>query len=287
MQVAEQGEIPSPTVKSRLRFEVRMKEDGVFCAFICPVDFFTGLSFFFMCIRARFFLAIPIAERKNIMSNTKFSPKYIAVVAMFTALAFVSVVIAKVIPNVAGFLSYEPKDSVIAIAGFIFGPLSSVLISILVSLIEMLTISTTGPIGFAMNVIATCAFVLPATVIYKKNRTRKGALVGLFLGMICMTVCMILWNYILTPLYMKVDRSTVVNMLVPVFLPFNLIKGGINAGITLLLYKPIVTALRKARLVEPSKESTGKAGFNLGFFLVSLAVLVTFVVAFLGLIGVI
>jgi riboflavin transporter FmnP len=221
------------------------------------------------------------------MSNTKFSPKYIAVIAMFTALAFVSVVVSKVIPNVAGFLSYEPKDSIIAIAGFIFGPLSSVLISVLVSFIEMVTISTSGPIGFLMNVIATCAFVLPATVVYKKNRTRKGAFIGLCLGVIGMTICMLLWNYILTPLYMKVDRAVVVGMLVPVFLPFNLIKGGINAGITLLLYKPIVTALRKARLVEPSKEGSAKAGFNVGFFLVSLAVLVTCVLAFLVMIGVI
>ena len=220
------------------------------------------------------------------MSNTKFSPKYIAVIAMFTALAFVSVVVSKVIPNVAGFLSYEPKDSIIAIAGFIFGPLSSVLISILVSFIEMITISTTGIIGFFMNVVATLAFVLPATIIYKKNRTRKGASVGLFIGVICMTIAMLLWNYILTPLYMKVPRTEVVKMLVPIFLPFNLVKGGINAGITLLLYKPIVTALRKARLVEPSKAGTAKAGFNIGFFLISLAVLVTFVVAFLGMIGV-
>ena len=221
------------------------------------------------------------------MSNTKFSPKYIAVIAMFTALSFVSVVVSKVIPNVAGFLSYEPKDSIIAIAGFIFGPLSSVLISVLVSFIEMITISTSGPIGFLMNVIATCAFVLPATVVYKKNRTRKGALIGLCLGVISMTVCMLLWNYILTPLYMKVDRAVVVSMLVPTFLPFNLIKGGINAGITLLLYKPIVTALRKARLVEPSKEGSTKAGFSVGFFLVSLAVLITCVLAFLVMIGVI
>ncbi|MBR6395634.1 MAG: ECF transporter S component [Lachnospiraceae bacterium] len=221
------------------------------------------------------------------MSNTKFSPKYVAIIAMFTALAFVSVVVSKVIPNVAGFLSYEPKDSIITIAGFIFGPLSSVIVAVLVSFVEMITISTTGPIGFLMNVIGTCAFVLPATVFYKKDRSRRGALIGLCMGIVCMTVCMLLWNYIITPLYMKVDRSVVVGMLLPVFLPFNLIKGGINTGITLLLYKPVVTALRKARLVEPSKPGNGKTGFNLGFFLVSLAVLVTFVLAFLVLIGVI
>ena len=85
---------------------------------------------------------------------------------------------------------------------------------------------------------------------------------------------------------MKVDRSVVVGMLIPVFLPFNLIKGGINAGITLILYKPIVTALRSAKLVEPSKGEGGKGHFSVPFFLVSLAVLISFVLAFMAMLGV-
>ncbi|MCR4788715.1 MAG: ECF transporter S component [Lachnospiraceae bacterium] len=220
------------------------------------------------------------------MKNNKITPQYIAVTAMFTAIAFVSVVAAKVIPNVAGFLSYEPKDAIIVIAGFLFGPVSSVLISVLVSFIEMITISSTGPYGFLMNVIASCSFALPAAIVYTKKRTKQGAIIGLTLGVICMVISMLLWNYIITPLYMKVDRSMVVGMLIPVFLPFNLIKGGINAGITLLLYKPLVTALRAAKLVKPSKSEEGKGRFSLGFFLISLAILITFVLAFLAMIGV-
>lgn len=74
-------------------------------------------------------------------------------------------------------------------------------------------------------------------------------------------------------------------MLASVFLPFNLIKGGINAALTLLLYKPIVGALRKAGLVEPT-HSSHKGKFSLGFTLFSVAVLVTFVLLFLVMIGV-
>ena len=69
---------------------------------------------------------------------------------------------------------------------------------------------STGIYGFLMNVIATCAFAVPATLIYKKKKTKTGALVGLCVGVVSMVVCMLLWNYILTPLYMKVDRSIVV-----------------------------------------------------------------------------
>jgi riboflavin transporter FmnP len=209
-----------------------------------------------------------------------------AAVAMFAALSFVSVLIAKVIPNVAGFLSYEPKDAVIVIAGLLYGPLTSVLISVIVSLIEMLTISSTGPYGFLMNVISTCAFAVPAAWYYQKHKTQKDAVIGLCFGVITMVVAMLLWNYIITPFYMGVSRETVAGMLMSVFLPFNLVKGGINAGLTLLLYKPVVGALRKAGLAQPSSTGSDKRVFNPGFTLFAVAVLVTFVLLFLTMIHV-
>lgn len=216
----------------------------------------------------------------------KMSTRYMTAVAMFAALSFVSVLIAKVIPNVAGFLSYEPKDAVIVIAGLLYGPLTSVLISVIVSLIEMLTISSTGPYGFLMNVISTCAFAVPASWYYQKHKTQKDAVIGLCFGVITMVVAMLLWNYIITPFYMGVSRETVAGMLMSVFLPFNLVKGGINAGLTLLLYKPVVGALRKAGLAQPSSTGSDKRVFNPGFTLFAVAVLVTFVLLFLTMIHV-
>lgn len=216
----------------------------------------------------------------------KMSTRYMAAVAMFAALSFVSVLIAKVIPNVAGFLSYEPKDAVIVIAGLLYGPLTGVLISVIVSLIEMLTISSTGPYGFLMNVISTCAFAVPAAWYYQKHKTQKDAVIGLCFGVITMVVAMLLWNYIITPFYMGVSRETVAGMLMSVFLPFNLVKGGINAGLTLLLYKPVVGALRKAGLAQPSSTGSDKRVFNPGFTLFAVAVLVTFVLLFLTMIHV-
>ena len=216
----------------------------------------------------------------------KMSTRYMAAVAMFAALSFVSVLIAKVIPNVAGFLSYEPKDAVIVIAGLLYGPLTSVLISVIVSLIEMLTISSTGPYGFLMNVISTCAFAVPAAWYYQKHKTQKDAVIGLCFGVITIVVAMLLWNYIITPFYMGVSRETVAGMLMSVFLPFNLVKGGINAGLTLLLYKPVVGALRKAGLAQPSSTGSDKRVFNPGFTLFAVAVLVTFVLLFLTMIHV-
>ena len=120
------------------------------------------------------------------MKNSQMSTRYITSVAMFAAVSFVAVLISKVIPNVAGFLSYEPKDAVIVIAGLLYGPLTSVLISVIVSFIEMITISATGPYGFLMNVVSTCAFAVPAAWYYQKHRTQKGAVIGLILGVLVM-----------------------------------------------------------------------------------------------------
>ena len=137
-----------------------------------------------------------------------------------------------------------------------------------------------------MNVVSTCAFAVPAAWYYQKHRTQKGAVIGLILGVLVMAAAMLLWNYIITPFYMGVPRETVAGMLMTVFLPFNLVKGGINAGLTLLLYKPIVNALRKAHLAEPSKSGSQKGTFSVGFTLLSVAILVSFVLWFLVLIGV-
>lgn len=219
------------------------------------------------------------------MQKQKMPVRTMAVIAMFTAVSFVAVVLSKAIPNVAGFLSYEPKDAVIVIAGFILGPAASAIITVLVSFIEMISISDTGPYGFLMNTVSTCAFTVPAAWIYAKYRTQKGAVIGLSVSVVVLTACMVAWNYIVTPLYMGVPRAQVAAMLTTVFLPFNLVKGGINAALAMLLYKPVVGALRKAKLIPPSS-SGHKNAFNAGTTIFALAVLVTFVLLFLALAGV-
>ena len=200
----------------------------------------------------------------------------LTILALLAAVAYVVMYLSKLIPvNVLGFLNFDLKDVIICIAGFLFGPLAAAGISLVVSLIEMVTISSTGFWGLLMNVLSTCAFVCTAAWFYHRHRTIKGAIVGLVIGVLLMTAVMLLWNYLITPIYMKVPREQIVGLLVPIFLPFNLIKGGINATLTVLLYKPIVNALRKAKLVEPSKGKGGKS--KLGVAIVALVLLVTFV----------
>lgn len=215
--------------------------------------------------------------------QNKFNVKTISTIGILCAIAYVAKLISTVFPQVAGFLSFDLKDVVIVIGGFMMGPVTAAIITLVVSLVEMVTVSTTGPIGFLMNVLASGSFACIASILYKRKHDLRGAIIGLALGTLCMTAVMLLWNWLITPLYMKVDRSVVAGMLIPVFLPFNLVKGGINATLTLLLYKPVVTALRKAHLLSESTES--KRETKWGLIAASAVLLVSFVLLALVLAG--
>ena len=196
-------------------------------------------------------------------TNTK---KYVTI-AMLSALAYVVMCVARV-PMVL-FLKYDPKDIIIAIGGFMYGPLAALIMSLAVSFVEMITVSSTGPIGFLMNAISTCAFACTAAYIYQKRHSLKGAIMGLVVGTFTMTAIMLLWNYIITPIYMGLARETIVKMLLPTFLPFNLVKGGLNTAFTLLLYKPLSTILRSNTII-PQKRQSQKPYFSWGVLLTAI-----------------
>ena len=224
------------------------------------------------------------------MNNTnRVDAKRVAMLGMLAAIAYaVTFVTHFIIPPFFNFLSYDPKDIVIAIGGFIFGPLSGLVVAAVVSLIEMITISTTGPIGCIMNILSSCCFAVVAAFIYKKKHTLQGAIIGLVVGALATTAFMLLWNYLITPIYMGMPRQAVADMLVPIFLPFNLTKYALNAAITMLIYKPVVTALRKAHLIAPSSNGSASGGGNRSMVtvVVSVVVLIICIVAFLAMQGV-
>lgn len=199
-------------------------------------------------------------------------------IAMLSAIAYVVMLVARF--PVVMFLKYEPKDVVITLGGLLWGPMTSVAVSVIVSFLEMFSVSETGILGCVMNIVSSCSFACTEALVYKKHRSLKGALAGLALGSAVMVALMMLWNYLITPLYMGYPREAVVQLLLPAFLPFNLLKAGLNAGITFFLYKPVSDALRKSGLLErPGHTAAAKSrptGLYLffGFLLVSCVLLV-------------
>lgn len=179
-------------------------------------------------------------------------------ISIFSALAFIIALICNIIPPIAGFLSLDVKDAVIAIASFIYGPISGVVIAFIAAFIEFLTFSTTGWYGFVMNFASSAVFSLTAALIYKRIRTINGAIISFLAAVVATTGVMLLLNNFVTPFYLvdfvgmpkNVATETVIGLLPKVLLPFNFAKSLLNASIAVMLYKPLLLALSKAKIIK-------------------------------------
>ena len=211
----------------------------------------------------------------------------LTLMAMFAALAYIVMLVGRFPISSVDFLKYDPKDVILVICGFILGPMPALLVTFVVSIIEMITVSSTGVIGLIMNVLSSAGFACTAAFVYKKRHSLRGAAVGLTLGALVMTVLMLMWNYFITPFYMGYPREAVAAMLVPVFLPFNLIKSALNAAIAMLIYKPVSRALRRAGLVEANGGRAPEKKSVAGAMLIAALVLASCIFAVLIMRGVI
>ncbi len=157
--------------------------------------------------------------------------------AMLTAISIVLVYLIR-IPMFLPFLEYDPADIPIFLATLSFGPATGLILTVVVSLLQGLTVSAgSGWIGIAMHILATGSFVLVAGLLHRRFAGWKGACAAMGCGVATMTCVMLLWNYLLTPIFMNMPRAEVVPYLLPAFLPFNLIKAGGNALVALVLYR--------------------------------------------------
>jgi riboflavin transporter FmnP len=171
------------------------------------------------------------------------STKRIATTALFCAVAAIATLFIEfpILPGVT-FLKYDPSAIVALVAGFAFGPSTGVIVSALPYLVHLATQS--GVYGAFMAIVATLSLVLPASLVYQRNTTFKGAVTGLVIGAVVCLAVTIAANIVVTPLYMGAPRETVIGMIVPVLLPFNAIKVALNCVITALVYKPLSKALQ-------------------------------------------
>lgn len=189
----------------------------------------------------------------------KDSIKRIAACGMLCAAAYVITVVFRIpVFAAAPFLKIDFKDTVIALSGFIYGPVYAVMIAVITAFLEFVTVSESGFIGFIMNSLSSIALSLTASLIYKYRRKISGAAVGLLSGSLLMTAFMLIWNWLITPLYTGMPRSAVTGMLIPIILPFNLLKSFLCSSLTLILYRPLTSALKRASLL-PDSENTPKS----------------------------
>ena len=175
-------------------------------------------------------------------ASSGWSTKRIAVTALFCAVAAICTLFIEfpILPGVT-FLKYDPSAIAALIAGFAYGPATGIVVSVLPYLVHLATES--GIYGTIMAIIATLTLVLPASLIYQRNTTMRGAITGLVVGGVACLACCILANIVITPIYMGAPRDAVIAMIVPTLLPFNVLKIALNCVITAFVYKPISKAL--------------------------------------------
>lgn len=165
--------------------------------------------------------------------------------ALLAAISLVLMLLIRIPFPPAPFLVYDPADIPIIISAFAFGPAAGLAITFVVSFIQAFAMAGDGIIGFLMHMLSTGIFVVLAGLLYKKHKTRKRAVLSLIVGSLVMVATMIGWNLIITPLYLGVPREAVIGMILPILLPFNLIKAVVNSVVTFLIYKPIAKLLHK------------------------------------------
>ena len=178
--------------------------------------------------------------------------KRMTALAMFAALAYVIHFVH--IP--VGFLNLDFKDVVITVCGMYFGPLSGVFLAVLVPILEFITVSETGPYGLIMNILSSVTFVGVASLIYRFKKTLSGAIVGLVSAVLSMTAVMIVANLVITPYYMGVSLAEVGALIPKLLLPFNAIKAVLNASLTLCLYKPLTSVLKRTGFGKKTPNNT-------------------------------
>ena len=134
------------------------------------------------------------------------------------------------------------------VSGFAFGPGAGVAVGILTAIIHGLLMADFT--GALMNVLTVTCFVLPAAITYKKKRTYPAAIGGLALSIIAAMAGAVVGNLIVTPMWLGVPFEAVTAMIIPILIPFNLLKGLLNAVLTLVIYKSI------SNLITPKKDQT-------------------------------
>ena len=181
-----------------------------------------------------------------VANTNRWSTRVLVTIALLCAISvLLSFVEFPLLPGVA-WLSYDASIMPAAVCGFAYGPAAGIACG-LISVIAhgILFADFTGAL---MNALVVIGFVLPSALVYKKLHTFAGGVAGLALGIVFAVIMAVLGNLVVTPAWLGVPVDAVVAMIIPILIPFNLLKGLLNAVLTLIVYKAI------SNLITPKKK---------------------------------
>ncbi len=181
-----------------------------------------------------------------ITNTNKWGTRQLVTMALLCAISvLLSMIEFPLIPGVT-FLKYDASAVPAMVCGFAFGPAAGLAVGVVSATIHGILFADFS--GTAMNILVLFGFILPAAILYRKGHSFKRAIIGLVISVILSTIMAIVGNLIVTPLYLGVPLNAVIDMIIPILTPFNLIKGALNAVLTIIVYKSI------SNLITPKKK---------------------------------
>ncbi len=206
-------------------------------------------------------------QKEGHMSNTSYKTRKLVEIGMLGAIATVLMLFEFPLPFIAPpFYEMDLSEVPVLVGAFALGPMAGATIELVKILINLLINGTaTAFVGEIANYIIGCAFIIPASIIYKRHKSKKFALIGMIVGTAVMAVLGCLINaYVLLPTYaaafgMPIDTiismgsainaniDNIMTFVVIAVAPFNIIKGFVVSLITMLIYKHISPILKGNR----------------------------------------
>lgn len=184
---------------------------------------------------------VRMEETEGISMNNAIDSKKIALTALFTAASLVLSFVQIPLFPAAPWLMYDPSGIACLIAAMAFGPK----VGAVVAIVSWLPRVFLDPFGAPMGMLSTCAFIVPAALIYRsRNRSRSSALAGMLAGAALSIALSCAMNLVVTPLYTAISVEQVAAMIIPILLPFNFLKMVVNVIAGQVLLTPCMNVLK-------------------------------------------
>lgn len=224
-----------------------------------------NVMFLVMCLAvfAGIFAVALLLERLWLKPEKQSAARRAAYVGIFAAIAAVLMYLEFPLPFAPAFYEIDFSEIPVLICSFSMGPVAGVVCEFLKVVLKLFLKGTsTAFVGDLANFVVGCSLILPASVVYFANKTKKGAVVGMAVGTVCITVVGSLFNavYLIPtfsvlfgqPLDVIIGMGTDINpaitsvntLVLFAVAPFNLLKGAVDSVITFFLYKRIERLLR-------------------------------------------
>ena len=181
------------------------------------------------------------------------------VTAILAAMSYILAMMSFSVPFMPSFIKLDVSELPALIGSFSLGPVYGVLICLIKNLLGLMNSSTNG-IGELSNFLLGAMFVFPAGLLYQRNKTRKGAIIGSLIGAICMAVGSVFTNiFLVYPIYYNFMAKEAIlsayQLIVPAMksveqsiicfnMPFTFMKAMLSVLISLLVYKRLSPVIK-------------------------------------------